>query len=1032
MRLDFRHAKKPVKTFLFLGLSLHLGLLNQPLAHAAPPTSRLSASVKGEWRAVNRTANQTRWQSITWRTNMATLRAHAYTNSYVELGGGLNLKNGAGDFVAANPAFRITATGAEATNCAHSIRLAADICSENPVVLTTPEKVRLVSSPMAICYYDPVDGRTVPIAFVTNSIGTIVNPATVLYTNCFHGLKASLRYCNRHSEFEQDLLLHELPPPPSALGLSAKSRLELWTQIDSEVGPAVSKTVTLSRETDSVARASMWEPDFVDQKLAFGSSVMGLGRAFRQRPATNSTASFGDVSVGKSYQVINGRGLLIEAVPYAAISAELQKIRNPGSSGITNAAATPRKDRALVFDEIQMAMNYGNSHTGSMLAARIDFLPADSFVIDYIIQDPSTSNDSTYRSGTTYLITGPISHSAVVIEPGAIIKFDDYGAITVLGQIDCRAQPHIPAILTVKDDDNVGEQIAGSTGSPQWTYNPMLNISGNQTLKNMRFNHAWTAFLVTAGELNIWHSQFINAGVPITVAENADPTVNFYNVLFSGYSYMIGTWDNTRGNFHGQHVTASGQSMSLYLPGDTTLSFVNSVTDGNLFESVALTLDHTTWGTATAQDFQYAFGGQYLALDSSLRDAGTTQIHPALLSDLIGRATTAPQLVTGAQPAVVFEPQDIEDSGLPDLGYHPDPIDFVMDNVTIENSTLTLTAGVRVAAHNVTISDGGSVISVGTPTKLNKVFQLNNVVPALQPNGGIFVDAVTPTFSGTALFKFTQFSGLSTGCRYFEGHGRIQSIAMSDCQLHAGWFGDIPGASPPSRTMNFRNNLFNHSQLEFWQADSTQTTFANNTFNEAGLAVIGGTLPQNAWLAENNFFNRANVSFSFSGVLVNRYNGYVFGPLPNSSGGDQLLSDVQFQPGPLGYFYIPQTYGLVNHGSGTAASLGYYHYTTAAAQTPEGSSTLDMGFHFVVVNWTGAPIDSDNEGLADYLEDSNGNGLTDTGETRFAIVTTDVDTDGDGISDYLETLEGRSATSQGFAPDTSGTINLRLFTPLKQ
>ena len=160
------------------------------------------------------------------------------------------------------------------------------------------------------------------------------------------------------------------------------------------------------------------------------------------------------------------------------------------------------------------------------------------------------------------------------------------------------------------------------------------------------------------------------------------------------------------------------------------------MTDGNLFESVALTLDHTSWGTAISSDFKNAFGGQYLVLDSSLRDAGTTQIHPALLSDLTGRATTAPQLVAG-QSFGIFEPQDVEDSGLPDLGYHYDPIDFVMEDVTLENATLNLTGGVRVAVDNFTIAAAGSVISVGTPTKLNKLFQLNNVVPALQPNGGM-------------------------------------------------------------------------------------------------------------------------------------------------------------------------------------------------------------------------------------------------------------------------------------------------------
>jgi hypothetical protein len=81
----------------------------------------------------------------------------------------------------------------------------------------------------------------------------------------------------------------------------------------------------------------------------------------------------------------------------------------------------------------------------------------------------------------------------------------------------------------------------------------------------------------------------------------------------------------------------------------------------------------------------------------------------------------------------------------------------------------------------------------------------------------------------------------------------------------------------------------------------------------------------------------------------------------------------------------------------------------------------------MAVDANGQPVDSDSDGLPDYLEDADGDGTADTGETSWA----GADTDGDGVSDYLEVIEGRNPLANGTRPDTGGYINLRVFTPLK-
>jgi len=42
---------------------------------------------------------------------------------------------------------------------------------------------------------------------------------------------------------------------------------------------------------------------------------------------------------------------------------------------------------------------------------------------------------------------------------------------------------------------------------------------------------------------------------------------------------------------------------------------------------------------------------------------------------------------------------------------------------------------------------------------------------------------------------------------------------------------------------------------------------------------------------------------------------------------------------------------------------------------------VDLSFHYVAVDTNGVPIDTDSDGSTDYLEDFNGNGLVNSGET---------------------------------------------------
>jgi hypothetical protein len=102
---------------------------------------------------------------------------------------------------------------------------------------------------------------------------------------------------------------------------------------------------------------------------------------------------------------------------------------------------------------------------------------------------------------------------------------------------------------------------------------------------------------------------------------------------------------------------------------------------------------------------------------------------------------------------------------------------------------------------------------------------------------------------------------------------------------------------------------------------------------------------------------------------------------------DKILTNtLTYQTGPLGNYYYPTNgvpgslTNLFNTGSTWATNVGLYHYTTTTNQVVEGSTMLDIGFHYVAVDANGNPFDTDGDGTPNYLEDANGNGVYDAGD----------------------------------------------------
>src|SRR5262249_4428142 len=73
----------------------------------------------------------------------------------------------------------------------------------------------------------------------------------------------------------------------------------------------------------------------------------------------------------------------------------------------------------------------------------------------------------------------------------------------------------------------------------------------------------------------------------------------------------------------------------------------------------------------------------------------------------------------------------------------------------------------------------------------------------------------------------------------------------------------------------------------------------------------------------------------------------------------------------LGDFYTATNSVLTNGGSTTADVIGLYHFTTQTNQVKETTTTNDIGYHYVAVDSTGQPMDTDGDSTPDYLQDSS-------------------------------------------------------------
>jgi hypothetical protein len=837
----------------WIGLPLSLSLWAG--AETVAPIVSVNRDVESPYQVTERGPYHRVWRREELATDVLG-RARTNVHQYVELGTGMHYWAD-GQWQETQEVIQGYPDGAIARFGPHRVIFANNLNVAGAVDLQTPDDNRLRSHILGLSYFDVASGQSVLFAQLQDSLGGLLPPNQMLYTNAFCGVQADVRYTYRMSGFEQDVILREQPPSRTLWGLNPKTtRLQVLTEF---LDPPTPRQRVVSVRSD---------PARVDAVLDFGAMRIRSGRAFVIGAAGEAGRS---VRVTKQWLLLESRRFLGEKVPFAAVEPQLRTL--PATAATASAKPlTDRGDSVIAALGGRLPRPGAARRAGAVELARLAAGRRAGVVLDYQIL--GGDSDFTFRGDTTYYCTNLVElDGTTVLEGGAVIKFFTNTSATIVcaDELVCRTGPYRPAIFTAKDDDSAGETIAGSTGNPTGYYGGIgldLAVLPYLTLSDLRFCYLNNA--LAGYGLTLRNTQLIQCKNGFGIVGEADVLVpRLYNVLIDRVNTFVPTESYGGDTVIAEHVTAhncatflADTTAAVYLTnclfvGVTNWEGLNTYTNTSAF----LNSDTGIFQTVGA-------GALYLTNNSPYRDVGTANINSDLLADLQHKTTHPPLLLTNKETTdVTLSPQAPRDTDTPDLGYHYDPIDYIASVYTITNATLTLSNGVAIANYNepgIWLQDGSQLISVGSPTALNRIVRYLTVQEQPVKLGAWALDSAMPVFAyaygdvhPTCDYRFTEFSTLAGGGYHFysqyyanDSHWLITNAVLRDCLFHHG------KVQFDATRIAVTNNLFGRANLSTGSG-TEQLSFRNNLVRGGALTVLNsGT---NAWVLRDNSFDSCSI-----------------------------------------------------------------------------------------------------------------------------------------------------------------------------
>ncbi len=921
-------------------------------------------------------------------------------STVVELQTGLNRWDESGkQWVLADATIEIVPEGGVVRGLQYGVAFAANLNAPEAIKVTLPDGSRLSGGPLALAYRS-ID-QYVVIAEVGDSTG-VIQGTTVTYPSVFQKFPGiDVRYVVAKNSFEQFLIIRQKLPPPSAYGLPDTSVLELLTEFVNP--PEPDKQAEVWQEEVPANGGGQTRPSIVNDSLGFGGMRMPVGRAF----ATELQGAEVSEPVAKSWIKIDGRTLLAEQISWQAIKSVVDQLPAGKNQALLKRDAGSKTANSRVVPAARQARAAVQGEMKRMAAAQ----PAErAFVLDYSLDLTNGLTDFVSDPAATYWVKGPVFlYGTTKFTGGSVFKFapeTDNPHITLSGTVICDTTPYHPVMFLADNDDSMGtvlEPVSYAGYHAVAALRASTTVTGE--LHDLRFKSAQTAIDWAGGTDRFSNLQIMNCSNGVSrISAGGAPIHNLLatNVLnlFIGSNSTINA-QHVTAHFIGTLARSSGSPSTVSLTNSILVSVTNLGTGtlkaDYLGTNATPAISGVTHGVAPGVfAFQSSVGGDHYIKTNALLDAGTTNISATLLTELALGTTYPPQYLTYTTTTnTTLSPVATRDAGTPDLGYHFAPLDYIVSGYQIStNVTVTLTNGVAVGVDYGTsiwgfIFDSGNLLSIGSPSKMNRIVRAHCVQERSGGNPGtmaMFYDLGSdgnPHGDSNARFRFTEFSAASEDGSMLYYGTYWKNWELTHCNL---WdIGiDFRTGSSGGQVMGVTNCVFDHSGLAFYVTGSSVVHVRNTLFYKAWFNLSGGSTN---WTVQDNLFDRMNY-LGASPAVFNSHNAYYPSNTVALTGGTSnlLLTNISYAVGALGQFYQPTNSPLLNAGSRNATNAGLYHFTTTTNQVPETNSVVDIGPHYVAVNAQGQPLDSNTNGLPNFVEDANGNGFTDGGESSFTTL----------------------------------------------
>lgn len=935
---------------------------------------------------------------------------------------------------------------------------------EGAVIIELGPDIVLRSSVLALKYYDVASGREVVLAVVKDAAGELLPPNQMIYRDAFDRIKADVVYTYRKRGTEADVVLRELPPLPSEVGLDPTTTLlQVVTEFFDPPAPTnqrqqlrqQQRAFATLRKADLGGGGVAEEPDWADQELEFGQHRMARGRAFAWSAREVAQAQPEDFpAISKRwYSLEDGREILVESADYLALLQQLlalpgdvkrrEALRDHAPLWAGKKLTEPRLDafrrwaQAKVSEEEtrhshfplrEFAQSGSSDHEIQLADAGAVNQPG--LVLDWSLLVAGASN-FTFSATNTYHVTGDCSFKGTTtLEGGAVLKFPQHSngivsGITIRGPLVCKTSLYRPAIFTADSDNTIGESIVSGVPSSTADYGtfPLRfdDVGSPVIVEHLQFRYGLNgiSFQGDTPDNRIRHTRFLRVRNPVRSAAATPVTLENVLIRVSKTSGIVFQGAGTA--FTGEHLTIH-DAPNLLTGG--TLTLVNSLIVG-----VANVPPYTSIGSFEVSSSAGLFetvgaGAYYLPIDSPHRNAGTPAIDPTLAIELGSLTTEAPQVINADVTAdTTWQPVVERDMDVPDRGYHYPPLDYLVSDRRVAYATLQLEDGVTVGVYGssgLLLGNGARLVSIGLPDALNRIVHYSlaqeqpntSMVPSMGSLGLLELNADPNPPQPEVSLVFTEAAmpaGVRTRRQLFRSVN-ASSLRLEAMHSHLVGVDFAPNGSQPGTTLSLLNNRIEDCVLTI--SDTNEPGFhpvtlsAHNNLFRSGYFQIRSERGDSSWTIRDNVFDPVFLSVTtLNGVFS--HNGFRAG-LPVFGADSRTGLTMDFASGPPTYRY-PNSGGanslatLVNAGSRSASAAGLYHFSVLSEDAPELATTVDIGFHHPAAAPSGeVALDTDRDGIPDALEDLNGNGIQDAGETSPA----DLDSDYDGRTDGDEKLDG--------------------------